>query len=292
MKLMKKKLGIILIIIICLIGGFLMLKPLFANQQLKNTKLRDCTYSCGGGMLGGHSSATIRRMEDGSVKYITKYAAAHYERIVTNTYEAKEEDLERIKNMSIDYKMLQASKKGLSPIQVLDGDTCTVSFWFEDGTSFSVSDTQNLSSTEMKHMNEIAKTLSEFAVGEPVTEIEKHEMRLILNGYQIGYLLEETKATDQLIEELGEFTFTKKEDYAQVIKFPISLDFTGLEETKNVKAGDLGYNPTTNEVFFFYEDVELEDKIYLLGEMEYRYSSSFELLKNLEEGEYTIYLGK
>ena len=89
-----------------------MLKPLFANQQLKNTKLRDCTYSCGGGMLGGYSSATIRRMEDGSVKYITKHAAAHYERIVTNTYEAKEEDLERIKNMSIDYKMLQASKKG------------------------------------------------------------------------------------------------------------------------------------------------------------------------------------
>ena len=286
---MKKKWIWIILIIALGIGGFYMGIPYFKNQNLKQTNLTSCRVSCGGGMLGGYSSQTLKK-EGNKVVYVTENKAVHNERLVTKAYLAKEEDLELIKDLVIRYDLYRASKKGQSPIQALDAETCTVSFSFEDGTYFSVSDTQDLSRKEMEHTREITNTLANFAVGEPTVEIEPHEIALILDGYQEGYELEEFNNIDAFLEQLGNKHFYHKEDYAQATKSPISIDVTGINPSTEISKGALGYDANTNELLFFYEDTKQKEPIYVIGHLSDMYDTSIQLIKDMQEKEYDIYM--
>ena len=144
---------------------------IFKGRQLSQSNLLTCRYTVGGGMLGGFNSATIRKNNDGTVNYITESAQTHADRIVTKTYVASDEDLKMIKELFIKYNIASMSKKRLSPFQVLDGDTRTISFMFDNLETFNVSDNQDLSKEDMEKFLDITKALSELAKGEAIVEI-------------------------------------------------------------------------------------------------------------------------
>lgn len=289
---MKKWIVAIILIAIALLGGVFIVFPAFKNQTLKNTNLVYCQYSVGGGMLGGFSSSTLEKKKDGTVQYVTKYAETHSDRIVTKTYTATEEDLQQVQDAIIQYNMYGASKKGQSPFIVMDGDTSHLQVRFDNGESFSVSSDQNLSTTEAEHFRAIKQLLSSFAKGEPLVEIEPHEIALILDGYQIGYILADSEATEALLEELGEYPFADYKECAIYTTLPKALPTQTLTKPTAIEPGDVCYNPSTNQLFFFYKACPTSDDLYQLGGMENRYDSGFELLRNLEPGNYTIHLRK
>lgn len=283
-----KRIIIGLLLITILAGGITMAIPIFKNRELDKSNLISCSYSIGGGMMGGFSSLTIRKNQDGSVNYISKNAKTHADRIVTKTYSASDEDLQTIKKLVIDYNMYSVSKKGLNPIQALDGDTASMSFMFDNGQSFRVSDNQDLSRAEMDKFNDIVKVLSGLAKGEAVVEIENHVLVLILDGYQIAYTLIESNATEQLIENLDKCKFYRYEDSAQVAVLNKEIDTADLNKTKQLIKGGLYYDANNKELIFAYDGCEYKEEVYQIGEIEDDYESSFELIKKMENREYII----
>ena len=268
-----------------------MIEPLLKNNKLKDSELIECRYTIGGGMLGGFSSATIKKLKDGSIKYISEHAQTHADRIVTKTYDGTIQDLDRIKELIIKYNMYGASKKGLSPFQVLDGDTRTINFYF-DNERFSVSDNQNLSTEESKHFREIINELLGLAKGEAVVEIENHVLVLMLDGYQIAYTLFDCTATEQLIEYLDEYDFN---DYEGVYKYATiehEFDFTNLEKVNDISVGDLCFNDDTKQLLFCYKDFNTSDNVYKLGELEDYTDSAIDLINKMEDKKYVIFLRK
>lgn len=262
--------------------------PIFKNREMKNSNLISCSYSVGGGMLGGISSSTIRKNSDGSINYITKNAETHQDRIVTKTYKASDEDLEIIKKLIIDYNMYSMSKKGLSPFQVLDGDTSTLSIMFDNGLSFSISDNLNLSKTEMKKMIDVAKALSTLAKGEAIVEIENHVLALLIDGYQIAYIMIESNATEQILEDSGQYEFNRYEDNAQSATLNKQIDVTDLNKTNKLVKGGLYYDNDNKQLIFVYEDFEYKQDVYQVGEIEYNSDSAYELIRKMENKEYMI----
>lgn len=290
---MLKKIVLFLIVILIVVGGYFMLRPFIVDQKLNKTKLVSCRYSRGGDMMGSFESAAIRKNKDGSITYTTESAKAHNERIVTKTYQANEEQLQMFRDLAIRYHMYEASLKPMSPYIVYDGATSTLSFYFEDGTSFNVSDNQALSQKEQQHFDEIVRSFSSCAIGEPVVEIEKHEIALIIDGYQLGYQLEESEATEELITQLDEdFKMEVIQDYAQATTLKKPLPLTNLEQIEKATAGMLGYHAEKQQLYFFYNDQELNEKVYLLGDLTYANESSFDLLKAMRPDTYRLYLRK
>ena len=159
------------------------------------------------------------------------------------------------------------SKKGLSPFQALDGDTASMSFMFDNGQSFRVSDNQDLSRAEMDKFNDIVKVLSGLAKGEAVVEIENHVLALILDGYQIAYTLIESNATEQLIENLDKCEFYRYEDYAQVAVLNKEIDTADLNKTKQLIKGGLYYDANNKELVFAYDGCEYKEEVYQIGEI-------------------------
>lgn len=271
-----------------LAGGIYMAIPIFKNREMKNSNLISCSYSVSGGMLGGISSSTIRKNSDGSVIYITKSAETHQDRIVTKTYKANDEDLEIIKKLIIDYNMYPMSKKGLSPFQVLDGDTSTLSIMFDNGLSFSISDNLNLSKTEMEKIIDVAKALSTLAKGEAIVEIENHVLALLIDGYQIAYIMIESNATEQILEDSGQYEFNRYEDNAQSATLNKQIDVTDLNKTNKLVKGGLYYDNDNKQLIFVYEDFEYKQDVYQVGEIEYNSDSAYELIRKMENKEYMI----
>ena len=266
-----------------------MYRNTFGSNKFKDDELISCGFSTGGGMQGGFSSVYIRKDKDGNVTLETKYASNHAERIETKTYTSSQEDLEMIKNLIINYNMYKASKKKMSPYIAYDADTSNLSVSFSGGDYFNISSEQLLSQDESEHLYEIRDTLYSLAKGDPVIEIEPHEIALILDGYQLGYLMNESIAVETLLPKLDDYTFEDYEECAKANTINIILDTEGLPSSTSISKGSLAYSPTSSQLLFLYDDYDGEEELYILGELEYLSDSSLELIKNMTDEEYTIY---
>lgn len=288
---MKSKIIILVLILALTIGGFFMLKPIFKNNSLKKQELNSVRYTVGGGMLGGLSRSSLEKQKDGSIKYITEYAETHSDRIVTRIYNASIHDLNNIKDLIIKYNLYRASKKPLSKIQVLDGDTSTLTVSFDD-EYFSVSDTQAISTNDFKHIQEIVQLMASCAKGEYIEEIENHILALYVGGYQVAYEMENSIAVEQLLENEGQYP---TDDYQSVGKYMIidkEFDFSDCSSIKDIKAGNLCFDDINKRLIFFYEDVVLDDELYYLGHLENAFDSTIDFIKQMPHTDNGIYKRK
>ena len=266
-----------------------MYKNVFGNNKFKDDELISCGYSNGGGMQGGFSSVYIRKNNEGKITLETKEAATHSDRIVTKTYSKKKKNLNMIKDLIINYNMYKASKKKMSPYIAYDADTSNLSVSFSGGDYFNISSEQLLSEDESKHLYEIRDTLYSLAKGEAVIEVEPHEIALILDGYQLGYLMNESDGVEALLPELNKYRFEDYNNCAKATTISISLNTEGLPSSSHLSKGLLVYSPTSSQLLFLYDDYDGEEELYILGELEYLDDSAIELIKSMTDEEYSIY---
>lgn len=294
---MKKKhwkvlLGIVLAIVLLVGGGFIM-RPLLLNASIRNKELVSCYYRRGGDMMGSMSTIHFSRINDSKAQIVTQHANAHNERIETNTYSADPNKLQEIKDMAIRYQMYSLSKRGMSPFQVMDGATSTISFSFDDGTYFSVSDNQNISLKDIEHMQEIRDFMVSCEEGEPVTEIERHQLYFIVDGYYFTYEIYETSATETLIEQLDNKTVEDYESVGKCFRLEKPLDVSTCElMTEETSKGYLVYETSTQKVIILYDSLKPKDDLYVIGEATSKRDSAYQIISSMEEKEYTFGLDK
>ena len=288
-----KKFIILIIIILCLIGVFIMLLPMIKNQSLKNEELISISTSTSGGMLGGLDSAELKLEKDGSVKYITRHAHTHADRIVTKTYEASKEDLEEMKELIIKNNLYKISKNGQSPYFAYDADTTSIRAYFSSGESIYAHSDLKMSKNEAENFYEIVSHFSKFAKGEPIIEIENHEIALYIDGYQIGYIMENSNLTETLLTHEGKFIFNDYLNIGKAAQLEFDLDIKDLSKSNNIHKGDLLIDIDTKELIFIYEDKELDKELYKIGYIEWSSDSSYDLIKTMQDNnEYYISVRK
>ena len=287
---MKKVLRIILIILLVAGGVFAML-PIIRGMKFKNDKLLSCGYSIGGGMLGGRSEISLKTDEKtGEVTLIVKEKETHADREVTTVYKRSPEDFERVRALVNEFNLYNASKKGRSPIEVLDGDTHSVFFDYSKG-DFRVSDYQALTRKELKGMHALREYLYSLAQGDGVTTLEPQEARLYLKtGYTFTFFVEapfDGKLDDILAND---FEVYKYGNCGTVINKTEDLDTKDAASVSSASGGDIIYDSETGEIVILYDALETGKEIYLLAKAEYWYQESAAPHIEGMEGSYSMTL--
>ena len=98
----------------------------------------------------------------------------------------------------------------------------------------------------------------------------------------------DSKACEELIDDLDKYEFYKYEDNIQIAIINKELDITDLIKTKSLIKGELYYDNINKHLLFVYEDCLYKDEVYKIGEIEDYYDSSFDLIKNMENKEYLL----
>lgn len=101
--------------------------------KFKNKPLRSCTVSTGGGMLGGHSEIKVFRDGDGDGTLRISRAETHADPVQTSEYPVPAEVFDKLSEMAYQYALYGASTRRMSKIELLDGDTTSVSFCYDNG---------------------------------------------------------------------------------------------------------------------------------------------------------------
>lgn len=115
---------------------------LFGREEVKEP-LNEFEYHCGGGMLGGHKSLMVKRLENG-LAIIEDYQQTWHHAIPTvSEYMVSDKILEEIKQIFNEKEMVTWEKRPPSEIQILDGDTSSYYFNFAK-RRIRFSDTQSL----------------------------------------------------------------------------------------------------------------------------------------------------
>ena len=263
---------------------------IFDNNKFRNKQILRCSYSCGGGMLGGIDNITINRIDDTKGELVIQTAQTHMDRIVTTTYEIDLDVFDEIKKIINDNNLYASSKKGKSPYQVLDGDTVSLRLTYDDYDGFSISDYQNLNKNDFETISKIRSLMIEAKKGDGVVSIEPHELSLVIDGYNIIYYMNDCKAADQITELFGLYMFEDYLDTGKMFHLEEKLDISDCKLVSNDKIGVMAYYEPTNSVIFFYKEFEPVDGLYELGSLDYDSESSFDLIKSIENKEY--YLNK
>ena len=271
-------------------GGVFALMSLIRGLKFKNDVLTGCGYSVGGGMTGGYRRADLKTdPETGEVKLVLAEKEYHSSREIKTVYPASAKDLEAVKEIVNRYNLYNSSKKGRSRIQVLDGDTTTVSFDYLKG-DFSVSDSQALSRRDFKAIDEISSFLYSLAKGEGVTTVEPQEARIVADGYSFFFYIEPEfdGKLDGIVTE--DFTVYGYKEVGTVVGRTDALDTGNSVPLERASGGDIVYDKGTGEIIIIYKDCELESGSYLLAKAESWYQQSAEPIIKAMEGVNRMYL--
>ena len=98
----------------------------------------------------------------------------------------------------------------------------------------------------------------------------------------------ESNATEQILEDSGQYEFNRYEDNAQIATLNKQIDVTDLNKTNKLVKGGLYYDNDNKQLIFVYEDFEYKQDVYQVGEIEYNSDSAYELIRNMENKEYMI----
>ena len=242
-------------------------------------------------MAGGHSGASLKTdMKTGEVTLTITERETHADREVSTVYKRSSEDFEAVREIVNKYNLYNASKKGRSPIQVLDGDTHSVSFDYSKDY-FSVSDYQALSRKEIKGLWEVRDYLYSLAPGEGVTTLEPQTAMLYLHtGYTFSFYIDE--AFDGKLDEIlsEEFEVYGYNEEGTVINKTEDLNTEGVQAVSAASGGEIIYDKETGEIVILYKDCEFGREVYLLATPEHWYQETSEPHIREMEGLYRLYL--
>ncbi len=287
---MPKKVAMIILLCVALtIGGIVFMLPMIEGMKYRNDELKSCSVSTGGGMLGGYSSATLRKDKDGNATLVIVTRKTHADREITTTYNIDPTELSTIAGMVNDYDLFAASKRPLNGIQVLDGDTTSLSFDYSKGY-FNISQEQDLNKKMSEGFHKVKDYLYSLANGEGVISIEPQKAMLYLrSGYTEQFIVED--AFDGRLDILNEehevapyhdigITLVKTQDIHVDDATPIT----------NSNAGTIVYVPSTKEIVILCEDYAFDEQVYQLAHLEdYEVPYATPLIKEME-GTYRLYL--
>ncbi len=289
-RLRLKKILLLLLGILFIAGGVYMILPTIAGLRFRNDELESCSVSTGGGMLGGYSSATLKRDPEGNAVLVVKGKETHADREVTTTYQADPAAFDKIREMVVKYDLYAASRRKLSPMQVLDGDTTHLSFDYSKGY-FSVSGEQMMNRNMRTGFNEVRNYLYSLAGGEGIRTVEPQTAMLYLkSGYTLRFIVEDP--FDGILDDiLGEEHEVCRfgQDGIFLAPVPESFDVSGAEAQKTVQAGSIVYDREEGGIILLYKDHEFEQNCYLLAHLDGYINSAVPLIEEME-GEYRMYL--
>ena len=265
-----------------------MIFSLFGSLKYKNSDLVYCRYSRGGGMLGGYTNVTLKKEKNGNTVLTVETKQYHYTREVTTTYDVSPDAFDELKKLIFEYDMYGASKAKMSPFQVLDGDTTSISFDFDKG-DFRVSDTQALSKKQAEGMREIYRYLVSLKKGEGVTTVEPQQAIIRTEGYSLIYYIEQP--FDGKFDEILSAPF-KVYDYEGkgiVINVAAGVDCTEAEIITDGLPGTIVYDQASGKIIALYDDCMFTQPVFLVANMDSHSTNAYELLKRME-GEYSVEL--
>ena len=283
-----KKLYKILITLIILGGMLFVVLNIMDINKFKNKILTNCSYSHGGGMLGDVYKITVKKIDDNKSQLSIEEAPSHNERIVTKTYNIDSKVFDDLKQIMNDYNLYSVSKKGKSPFEVLDGPSTSISYTFEDHDGFRISDYQNLNKKDYEAIQKVKDTILSYAIGEPTISIEAHELSLKIDGYNLIYKMNSSKAAEQLVELNGKYLFDSYNDNGKKFHLDEKLDVSNCPLADNDTYGIIAYYEPTGDVIVFHNEFEPIEGLYKLGELDYASQSAYELIKNMENKEYYL----
>ena len=288
---MKKKLITALVIVLCVAvaaGGITMV---LNKNKYKNSTLGSVRYSYGGDMTGSYNAISLSGDEGDTALLIFEGKEHHAARMVTTTYEVPMEELEKVKAMMLEYDQYAGSKRPRSKIYALDAGTSTLSFYFNEGGSFSLNDNLNLTKKQNEGFWAIRDYLQSLAQGrEPVSqEIEERELGLIVDGYTEIFKIRDGVTEEDLEMLAGEHEITSYSNNEKIFYPEEKLDVSGLKLAGPGGAGTLAYYEPWGDVVIYYGDFEPAPGLYELGNLETVYNSTIELLAGME-GTYTFYV--
>lgn len=287
----KKKIRTALAAVLCILliagGGFTVYSAIM-GQKYKNDVPQACSVSTGGGMLGGHWGAYLKTEEAGNAILQIKERETHADRERTTTYRVDPAAFERVRELVNEHRLFAASRRPYSRMQVLDGDTTTLSFDYKKG-DFSVSDQQVLSGRMREGFRAVRDYLCSLAAGEGVTTLEPQRGRLLIGGYQLQYVVED--AFDGRLDEIcsQERAVSPYEDCGIVLCEGEPVDVTGAAPTETGEKGNLYYEAEGERLVILYADHAFESPVYLLAQLDGYRESACPLIEEME-GEYRLYL--
>ncbi len=289
---MKRKIAFILFCIVIVLGGVYMLMPIVSGLGFRNDELNSCSVSTGGGMLGGFSQFYLKQNEDGETVMEVRYRETHADRERISIYKASPEDFGPIREMVNKYGLVAASKRPRSRIQVLDGDTTTVSFDYSKDY-FSVSDYQVLSSKMRNGFYEVIEYLHSLAKGECENFLEPQTAMLHLkSGYTLQYVVEDAfdSRLDAVLSEEREVS--RMGDFGIVLAPGDDIDLSGAEAIGGVSAaGSMVLDTESGNILLLYKDHEFGSPVYLLAKLDGYVESACPLIEEME-GPYSLYLNQ
>jgi len=290
-KTMKKKLIkiVLIILILALVGGGIYMFRL--GNKYKNSTLDSVRYSFGGDMMGSYQAVSLSRDGDGPAILVTEGKEHHAARMVTTTYEVPADELDKIKELMLQYDQYAGSKRRRSPIQAMDAGSGSLSFYFDDGSSFTLNSEQELNSKQSEGFRTITDYLFGLSKGKtPVSqEIEERELRMMVDGYTEIFNIRDGVTEEDLELLGGSHEVTSYGDYEKIFYPERKLDVSGLKEAVSGEAGTLAYFEPWGNVVIFTGPFEPSPGLYELGSLNYVYPSTIELLKGME-GTYDFYV--
>ncbi|MBQ1324514.1 MAG: hypothetical protein IIY52_00695 [Solobacterium sp.] len=282
---MKRTILILLCIVLAIGGGLFMYNR--SAFKYRNDVLEYCTVSTGGGMLGGYSSYSLKKDDDGNAVLETRYKETHADRERITVYPVDQAVFRELQGMILKYNMYAASKRPRSPVVVMDGDTTTISFQTEKGY-FSISDNQVLTGKMAEGWKAIISYMHSLAAGEGVTTLEPQTAMLYLkSGYTLQFIVEDAfdgRLNGILNEEHEVSVF---EENGIVLCEGEDLDVSGAVPAEQIPAGTMVY--TDGKIIILYTDYAFDAPAYILASLDGYVSSACPLIAEME-GPYRLYL--
>jgi len=288
------------------------------GHKFREDEFVSCSVSTGGGMTGGSRIVELRREKDGSVTLTVRGREWHYEREEKTVYPASEEAIAHVAEIVNKYSLYAASKRRMSNIEILDGDTTTVSFHFGK-RYFSIRQLQRKWPSGRKGYMETIRYLNSLEQGEGVTTREPQHLRLLLHGYNLFFNVED--AWDGKLDEIlsEDHEVSRFEDCGIVLCAGVELDASGsgtaegvrtaedsdASEESETSAGtktvcevqpvttaepcDLVYAPGSGSIILLYAEHTFSKPVYLLAKIDGYAKTAAPLVEKME-GEYSFYI--
>lgn len=258
-------------------------------SKYKDDELISCSVSTGGGMLGGHRHVSLAKDEVGAAVLTVREKQTHADREVTTVYNVDQQAFDRVREIVNEYNLYGASKRPRSGLEVLDGDTTTISFVYSQG-DFSVPDDLALTPKMSKGYREFISYLDSLAAGEGIVTVEPQQAALYLrSGYTLTFIVEDV--FDGRMDGVfgDEDTASAFEDCGKVLRTDVSLDTSGAQPVQSADAGDIVYDIESGSIIVMYEGHDFGHGIYILARLDDYPDSACPLIAEME-GPYSLLL--
>ena len=239
-------------------------------HKFKAEGLESCSYSTGGGMTGGYRRVTLRKDRKGNRTVSLQYKEIHCDREETTVYPASEEAFAKATEIMKRYHLYGASKRRRSRIQILDGETTTVSFDYVNG-DFSIHELQRLNRTMRKGCSEIEGFLDSLLTGDGVTTLEPQEARIHLKSGYTECFEVEAAFDNRLTGILGEEHEVSRFGECGIIlctgETPDLSAGSPVAGSEGGAAGNIVYDPESSGIILLYDQHTFDGPVYVLAKL-------------------------